>query len=255
MQIQGHTFLVTGAGSGLGEGTARRLAKFGGNVIAADIQAATVAKLADELGGNVRSIAADITQTPSVQAAVDLAVREFGALHGVVHCAGILGGARVVGKEGPHDLDLFRRVIEVNLIGTFNVLRLAAASMAGNEPNADGERGVVVCTSSISTYEGQIGQAAYSASKGGVSSMMLPIARELSRIGIRTVAIAPGVFGTAMIDALPDNLQQSLTGQAVFPARLGRPDEFAAMAQHIIENPMLNGSTLRLDGAMRMGAK
>jgi NAD(P)-dependent dehydrogenase (short-subunit alcohol dehydrogenase family) len=174
----------------------------------------------------------------------------------VVNCAGILGSARIVGREGPHDLELFARVVKVNLIGTFNVMRLAATAMSRNEPlSADGERGVIVNTASVAAFEGQIGQAAYAASKGGVASLTLPAARELAKLGIRVMAIAPGIFATPMMDAAPEALRESLASQIPFPPRLGRPDEFASLAQHIVENPMLNGAVLRLDGAVRMAAK
>lgn len=255
MQIADKTFLVTGGCSGLGEACVRRIASCGGNVVIADINAAAGGTLMDELGECAHFASTDVTSTEQVQAAVDAAVQYFGALHGVVNCAGILGASRVVTRDGPHDLELFSRVIEVNLIGSFNVLRLAAQAMSANEPDDGGERGVIVNTSSVSAFEGQVGQAAYAASKGGVASMTLPIARELARIGIRVVAIAPGVFNTSMIANAPDSVRDSLQSQTVFPTRLGEPAEYAAFAQHIIENPMLNGSVLRLDGAMRMQAK
>lgn len=255
MQIADHTFLITGGASGLGAGCARRLIKLGANVVIADLNAAAGVALAGELGKSCAFAVTDVTSAESGQAAVNQAVEAFGSLHGLVNCAGILGASRIVGKGGPHDLALFQKVIAVNLIGTFNMLRLAAAAMAKNEPDEGGERGVIVSTSSMAAFEGQIGQAAYSASKGGVASLMLPAARELARFGIRAVAIAPGVFDTAMMDAAPAPVQQSLREQCVFPPRFGQPDEFARLVQQIIENPMLNGCTIRLDGAMRMGAK
>jgi NAD(P)-dependent dehydrogenase (short-subunit alcohol dehydrogenase family) len=190
-----------------------------------------------------------------VQAAIALAASEFGRVDGVVNCAGIIGAGRIVGKNGPHDLALFERVVRVNLIGTFNVLRLAAAAMAANSPNADGERGVIVNTASVAAFEGQLGQAAYSASKGGVAALTLPAARELARFGIRVVAIAPGVFETPMMAGMTPEVRESLVEQCVFPPRLGRGEEFAKLAQQIVENPMLNGSVIRLDGALRMGSK
>lgn len=255
MQVAGRTFFVTGGASGLGEACVRRLAKCGGRVVIADVNASAGEKLAAELGDSAAFASTDVTSEASAQAAVDLARERFGALHGLVNCAGILGAARVVGREGPYPLDQFTRVIQVNLIGTFNMLRLAAAAMAGNEPDAEGERGVVINTSSVSAFEGQIGQAAYAASKGGVASMTLPIARELAKFGIRVVAIAPGVFETPMMQAAPDAVRESLASQIPFPPRLGRPEEFAQLVQQVIENMMLNGCVLRLDGAVRMGAK
>jgi len=255
MQIAGSGFLVTGGSSGLGAACVRRLVELGGKVVIADVNAAAGAALAAELGAAARFVPTDVTDSASVQRAVESAVQHGGTLRGSINCAGILGGSRVVGKEGPHDLEQFSRVIRVNLIGTFDVLRLAAAAMAKNEPNSGGERGVIVNTSSVSAFEGQIGQAAYSASKGGVASMTLPVARELARWGIRIVSIAPGVFGTPMVTALTDELKASLAAQVPFPPRLGEPSEFAALAVHILENPMLNGSVIRLDGALRMQGK
>lgn len=255
MQIQGHTFLVTGGASGLGAASVRRLVELGGRVVIADMNEAAGAALADELGDAARFHPTDVTSEFDVQGAIDLAVREFGSLDGLVQCAGVLGAARIVGREGPHDLALFERVVRVNLIGTFNVLRLAAATMSINAPTGDGERGVVINTSSVAAWEGQIGQAAYAASKGAVASMVLPAARELAKFGIRVVAIAPGIFDTAMMAGATDEVRQSLASQIPFPARLGRAEEFAHMVQAIIENPYLNGATLRLDAAVRMGPK
>jgi NAD(P)-dependent dehydrogenase (short-subunit alcohol dehydrogenase family) len=255
MQPANHTFLITGGASGLGAGAARRLAAAGANLVLADLNASLGQSLAAELGGRAIFVQTDVTSPESAQAAVNLAVERFGALHGLVSCAGILGAARIVGRDGPHDLGLFQKVIQVNLVGTFNMLRLAAAAMSTNEPNADGERGVIVNTASVAAFEGQIGQAAYAASKGGVASLTLPAARELSRFGIRVVAIAPGIFDTAMMAAAPDAVRNSLAEQAAFPPRFGRPEEFAQLVQQIIENPMLNGSVIRLDAAVRMGAK
>ena len=255
MNTAHHTFLITGGASGLGAGCVRRLAAAGANVVIADLNVATGEALAKELGQQAVFIATDVTSTDSAQAAVDAAIKQFGALHGLISCAGILGAARIVGREGPHDLGLFQKVIQVNLIGTFNMLRLAAAAMTLNPPNVEGERGVIINTASVAAYEGQIGQAAYSASKGGVVSLTLPAARELSRFGIRVIAIAPGIFDTAMMAAAPDAVRNSLAEQAAFPPRFGRPEEFAQLVQQIIENPMLNGSVIRLDGAVRMGAK
>ena len=255
MDVANHAFLVTGGASGLGAGTARMLIAAGANVVIADLNSAAGESLAAELGAQAVFKKTDVTSAESGQAAVDLATSQFGALHGLVNCAGILGAARIVGKEGPHDLELFRKVIEVNLVGTFNMLRLAAAAISPNQPNADGERGVIVSTASVAAFEGQIGQTAYAASKGGVVSLTLPAARELARFGIRVVAIAPGVFETAMMEATPESLRASLVSQTPFPSRFGRPEEFASLVLEIIRNPMLNGTTLRLDGAVRMGPK
>jgi len=252
MQVNGQTFLITGAASGLGAGTARRLAAAGANIALADLNVAAGEGLAGELGERALFVLTDVTAEDSAKAAVAAATERFGALHGLVNCAGILGAARIVGRDGPHDLGLFQKVIQVNLVGTFNMLRLAAGAMADNEPNAEGERGVIINTSSVAAFEGQIGQAAYAASKGGVASLTLPAARELARAGIRVVAIAPGVFETAMMAAAPDKVRRTLAGQAAFPPRFGRADEFARLVQQIIENPMLNGCTIRLDGALRM---
>jgi NAD(P)-dependent dehydrogenase (short-subunit alcohol dehydrogenase family) len=255
VEIGQRTFLVAGGASGLGAATSRRLIAREAHVVIADCDAARGEQLVSELGPHARFIATDVTSAASAQAAVDLARQAFGGLHGLVNCAGILRAARVCGRDGPHDLELFRQVIEVNLIGTFNMLRLAAAVMSRAEPSADGERGVIVNTASVSAFEGQIGQAAYSASKGGVAAFTLPIARELARFGIRVVAVAPGIFDTAMMTGAADAVRRSLADQAAFPPRFGRPEEFAQFVEQIIENPMLNGAVLRLDGAVRMGAK
>jgi NAD(P)-dependent dehydrogenase (short-subunit alcohol dehydrogenase family) len=255
VQICQRTFLVAGGASGLGAATSRRLVAREAKVVIADRDVTRGEQLVSELGTRARFLATDVTSAASAQAAVDLARQAFGGLHGLVNCAGILRAARVCGRDGPHDLELFRQVIEVNLIGTFNMLRLAAAVMSRQEPNADGERGVIVNTASVSAFEGQIGQAAYSASKGGVAAFTLPIARELARFGIRVVAVAPGIFDTAMMAGAADAVRSSLADQAAFPPRFGRPEEFAQFVEQIIENPMLNGSVLRLDGAVRMGAK
>jgi len=255
MQVTGSTFLVTGAASGLGAATARRLVERGANVIAADRNAEAGEQLAAELGDAARFAAVDVTDTPQVQAAIALARDTFGGLQGAISCAGILHAARVVGREEPYDLQAFRRVIEVNLIGTFNVLRLAASFISTGQPNEDGERGVLINTASIAAEEGQIGQASYAASKAGVAGMTLPIARELARFGIRVMAISPGIFDTSMMAGLEGQARKSLEAQIPFPPRLGRPEEYAAIVQHIIENPVLNGTTIRLDGALRMPAK
>jgi len=253
MQIPDHTFLITGGASGLGAACVRRLAGAQANVVAADLDEHHGRELAEGCGPRVRFIRTDVTDAQSVQAAVNVALAEFGALHGAVACAGILGAARILGREEVHPLELFRRVIDVNLIGTFNTLRLAAHAMSTGTPEEDGERGVIVMTSSVATWDGQIGQAAYAASKGAVASMTLPIARELGRFGIRVVSIAPGVFATPMMESVTDEIRKSLECQVPFPQRLGRPDEFANLVTHVIENRMLNGTVLRLDGGIRMG--
>ena len=255
MLVTEHTILITGGASGLGAGCARRLVAGGAQVVIADQNVAAGEALASELGKRACFVATDVTSEPSAAAAIEAARNQFGGLQGLVNCAGILGAARIVGREGPHDLALFQKVIAVNLVGTFNMLRLAAAAMSSNQPNEEGERGVIINTASIAACEGQIGQAAYAASKGGVAALTLPAARELAKFGIRVVAIAPGVFETAMMQAAPDAVRQSLVEQAAFPPRFGRADEFAQLVQQIIENPMLNGAVIRLDGALRMGAR
>lgn len=255
MQLTQHTFLVTGGASGLGAACVRRFAEQGANVVIADLNEATGQALAADLGTAVRFSKTDVTDEASVQAAIDLAVASFGGLHGVVSCAGIVHGEKIVGKDRPHALASFAKVINVNLIGGFNVLRLAAMAMAKNQPTVGGERGVIINTASVAAFEGQIGQAAYAASKGGVASLTLPAARELARLGIRVLAIAPGIFDTPMLASLPESVRISLGQQAPFPPRLGRPEEYAALAQHMIENEMLNGSVIRLDGAIRMAPK
>jgi len=247
MEIQGRTFLVTGGGSGLGAATAEKLAGAGANVVVADLESG-------EVGDDFRFVETDVTDEESVQAAVDAAL-EFGELHGAINCAGVASAEKVLGKEGPHDLNSFAKAVQVNLVGTFNVIRLAAAAMQENEPSEEGERGVIVNTASVAAYDGQIGQAAYAASKGGVVSMTLPVARELADSGIRVAAIAPGIFETPMMAALPEKARESLSEQTPFPPRLGRPEEYAALVQHIIENAMLNGEVIRLDGAIRMTPK
>lgn len=257
MRLNDHTFLITGGGSGLGEACARLFAGAGANVVIADIAAESGERVAGALGERARFAKTDVSDEASVRAAVEMAVEAFGGLRGVINCAGIGIADKVLGKNGPHSLDAFTRVIRVNLIGTFNVIRLAAEAIARGEPMADtsGERGVIINTASVAAYEGQIGQAAYSASKGGVVGMTLPIARELARVGIRVVTIAPGIMDTPMLAGLPEAARVSLGQQVPFPARLGRPDEYAALARHIVENELLNGEVIRLDGAIRMAPR
>ncbi len=255
MKIADHTFLVTGGGSGLGAACVRRFVAGGGRAVIADVQKAAGEALAAELGPKVRFVETDVTNRASAERAVETALKELGGLHGLVNCAGIALAERTVGKEGPHRLESFSRVINVNLIGTFNMIAVAATAMSKSEPNASGERGVIVNTASVAAFDGQIGQAAYSASKGGVVGMTLPIARDLSRVGIRVMTIAPGIFETPMLGQLSEEVRKSLAQQIPFPSRLGRADEFAALAAHIVENEMLNGETIRLDGAIRMAPK
>ncbi len=252
MEIAGRAFLVTGAGSGLGEATARGLAEAGGRVLIADLQDDRGAVVAEQLGDAARFVHTDVTDEASVRAAIEDAVGAFGSIHGVVNCAGVAIAQKVAGRGGPHPLDQFEWVIRINLIGTFNVIRLAAAAMSANEPDDGGERGVIVNTASIAAFDGQVGQAAYSASKGGVAGMTLPIARELGRSGIRVVTVAPGIFETPMMAMLPEPAREHLLDQTVFPRRLGEPPEFAALVRHVIGNRMLNGEVIRLDGAIRM---
>ena len=256
MQIQNKVFLITGGGSGLGAATAKLLVSAGAKVVLADINAEAGAAQAAELGeANVRFIRTDVCSEADGKAAVQLAVDSFGALHGLANCAGVAPAEKVIGRNGVHGLESFTRTININLIGTFNMLRLAAEAMARNEPDAGGERGIIINTASVAAFDGQIGQAAYSASKSAVVGMTLPIARELARSGIRVMTIAPGIFETPMMAAMPQEVRDSLGASVPFPPRLGRPDEYAALARHIIENSMLNGEVIRLDGAIRMAAK
>jgi NAD(P)-dependent dehydrogenase (short-subunit alcohol dehydrogenase family) len=254
MELTGRTVLVTGGGSGLGAATARMVVAQGGSVVLADVDAERGRRVADELGERARFVATDVTDEDSVAAAV-AAAAEAGGLHVAVSCAGIAPAERVLGRQGPHSLARFVAVVQVNLVGTFNVARLAAEAMAANEPLGDGERGVIVNTASVAAFDGQIGQAAYSASKAGVAGMTLPIARELARHGIRVMAIAPGIFDTPMLAAMPDQVRESLGAQVPFPSRLGQPEEYAALVRHIVENRMLNGEVIRLDGAIRMAPR
>lgn len=255
MQINDHTFLVTGGASGLGRATVELLAANGANIVIADVNVPAGDELVASLGSRARFARTDVSKEIDVRTAIQMAVDAFGGLHGAVNAAGVAIARKVIDKDGPHPLDAFSRVIEVNLIGTFNVTRLAAAAMSSGSPSDSGERGVVVFTASVAAYEGQIGQAAYSASKGGIVGLTLPVARELARYGIRVVTIAPGIFDTPLLAALPEAARQSLGQQVPFPSRLGRPSEYAALVKHIIENEMLNGEVIRLDGALRMGPK
>jgi NAD(P)-dependent dehydrogenase (short-subunit alcohol dehydrogenase family) len=251
VDLAGRTVLVSGGGSGLGAATARMVVEAGGSVVVADVDAERGKQVADELGERARFVATDVTDEDSVRAAV-AAAAEAGGLQVAVSCAGIAPAERVLGRQGPHSLTRFVSVVQVNLVGTFNVTRLAAEAMAANQPLDDGERGVIVNTASVAAFDGQIGQAAYSASKAGVAGMTLPIARELARLGIRVMAVAPGIFDTPMLAAMPDQVRDSLGAQVPFPSRLGQPEEYAALVRHIVENRMLNGEVIRLDGAIRM---
>ncbi len=255
MVIAGSAFVVTGGASGLGAATARYLVANGGKVVIADLKEQEGAALAMELGADARFARTDVTDEASGRAAVAMAVDAFGSLRGLVGCAGIVHGEKVLGKEAPHALASFARTISINLVGMFNMIRLAAERIAASTPNADGERGVIVNTASIAAYDGQVGQAAYAASKGGIVGMTLPIARELARSGIRVVTIAPGIFETPMMASLPKEAQDSLGKMVPFPPRLGRPPEFASLVGEIVRNPMLNGEVIRLDGAIRMAPK
>jgi NAD(P)-dependent dehydrogenase (short-subunit alcohol dehydrogenase family) len=252
MQLAGKTFLITGGSSGLGAACVRTFTQGDANVVIADVQAPEAGE-----GERIRFIRTDVTSEADVQAAVETARTAFGSLQGAINCAGIGAAQRVVGPTGPHALETFTRVISVNLIGTFNVIRLAAAAIAISEPQPEtsGERGVIINTASVAAFEGQIGQAAYSASKGGVVGLTLPIARELARFGIRVVTIAPGLFDTPLLGGLPEPARISLGQQVPYPPRLGRPEEYAALARHVVENEMLNGTVIRLDGAIRMAPR
>lgn len=252
MDIKGKVFIVTGGASGLGEGTARMLAANGGTVVIADMQAEKGLAIAKELGGSF--VKCDVTQEADGQAVVAWAV-SVGKLMGLVNCAGIATAEKTVGKNGPHGFAAFSRTVTINLIGSFNMIRLAADAMCKNEPEATGERGVMISTASVAAYDGQIGQAAYSASKGGIVGMTLPIARDLARNGIRNMTIAPGIFGTPMMFGMPKDVQDSLAASVPFPSRLGTPEDYAKLAKHIFENDMLNGEVIRLDGAIRLAPR
>ncbi|AZD29693.1 SDR family NAD(P)-dependent oxidoreductase [Pseudomonas chlororaphis] len=253
MHIENKVFLVSGGASGLGAATAQMLVKAGAQVMLVDLNAEAVQAQAQQLG--CRSTVADITDEAAAEAAVQATLKAFGSLHGLVNCAGIVRGEKILGKHGPHALASFSQVINVNLIGSFNLMRLAAAAIADSEPNADGERGVIINTASAAAFDGQIGQAAYAASKGAIASLTLPAARELARFGIRVMTIAPGIFETPMMAGMSDEVRASLAAGVPFPPRLGKPEEYAALVGHIISNSMLNGEVIRLDGALRMAAK
>ncbi len=255
MKLEGNAFLISGGSSGLGAACVRLFSAAGARVIIADLKVVEGENLARELGSGARFVHTDVRDEASVQAAVNTAVDSFGSLRGAVSCAGIGPGIRLLGKSGPHPLGDFRQVIEVNLIGTFNVLRLAAAAIAQATPDAEGERGIIINTASVAAFDGQIGQVAYAASKGGIASLALPAARELARFGIRVMTIAPGVFDTPLLAGLPPEVRTSLGLQAPFPNRLGKPSEFAELARHIVENEMLNAELIRLDGGLRLSAK
>ncbi|BFO55700.1 MULTISPECIES: 3-hydroxyacyl-CoA dehydrogenase [Comamonadaceae] len=252
MEIQGKVFIVTGGASGLGEGTARMLAAAGGRVVVADMQADKGEAVARDIGGTF--VRCDVTSEADGQAVVTQAVAQ-GKLMGLVNCAGIAPAEKTVGKNGAHGLALFAKTVTVNLIGSFNMIRLAAEAMARNEPESTGERGVLISTASVAAYDGQIGQAAYSASKGGIVGMTLPIARDLARNGIRNMTIAPGIFGTPMLFGMPQEVQDALAAGVPFPSRLGTPQDYARLARHIFENDMLNGEVIRLDGAIRLAPR
>ncbi|HET8876068.1 MAG TPA: SDR family NAD(P)-dependent oxidoreductase [Casimicrobiaceae bacterium] len=255
MQLRGSTFLVTGGASGLGAATVRMAVDGGGHAVIADLDETRGKALAGDLGDATRFVRTDVTDEASAEAAIAAALKAFGAIHALVNCAGIVHGEKVVGKEGAHSLATFARAVNINLVGTFNLIRLTAQAMAKNAPNDTGERGVIINTASVAAFDGQIGQAAYSASKAGVVGMTLPIARELARSGIRVMTIAPGLFETPMMASLTPEVQEALGKMVPFPPRLGKPAEFASLVREIVANPMLNGEVIRLDGAIRMAAK
>ena len=255
MKIENKTFLITGGASGLGFATAKMVIENGGNAILLDINDEAGYNATVDLGAKAKFVKTNVINEEQVQNAVNQAIEAFGSIEGIINCAGVGPAKRVVGKDGPHSLDFFQKVININLIGTFNTIRLVADKMQNNQPNAEGERGIVINTASVAAFDGQIGQAAYSASKGGIVAMTLPIAREFARMGIRVMAIAPGIFETPLLASLPKEAQDSLGKQVPFPPRLGKPSEFATLVKQIIENTMLNGEVIRLDGAIRMGAK
>lgn len=255
MRLDDKVFLVTGGGSGLGAATVRELAKAGAKVLVSDLNRDAGQAVADSLGGQALFVETDVARESSAVNAINVAISQFGAVHGLVNCAGVAPAEKVVGKEGAHRLESFAKVVGINLIGTFNMLRLAAEAMMKNVPDEGGERGVIVNTASVAAFEGQLGQAAYAASKGGIVALTLPVARELARSGIRCMTIAPGIMETPMLLGMPADVQDALNKMVPFPTRMGRPGEFAALVRHIAENPYLNGEVIRLDGAIRMGAK
>jgi NAD(P)-dependent dehydrogenase (short-subunit alcohol dehydrogenase family) len=255
MEISGKAFVVSGGASGLGEATVRLLAHSGGKIIVADMNGEAGNRVAGEIGANAKFVQTDVTNEDQVQAAIDAAVSTFGGLHGAISCAGVGMAMRIVSKMGPHPLDVFKTVIDINLIGTFNVMRFAANVMSKNDPNEGGERGVLINTASVAAYDGQIGQIAYAASKAAIVGMTLPAARDLAKLGIRCVTVAPGLFDTPLMAMLPEEARKSLGESVPFPNRLGQPTEFALLVKQIIELPMLNGETIRLDGALRMAPK
>lgn len=255
MQMKDHVFVITGGGQGLGAATARHLVQHGAKVVLADVNEAIGTATAQSLGANALFVRTDVTSEADGINAISQTLAAFGRIDGLVNCAGIAPGEKVVGREGPHKLESFARAININLIGSFNMLRLAADAMSKQPAGAEGERGVIINTASIAAYEGQIGQAAYAASKAGIVGLTLPVARELARSGIRCMTIAPGVVETPMMAAMSDEVRNSLGASVPFPSRLGKPEEFAALVAHIIENTFLNGSVIRLDGALRMGSK
>ena len=255
MEISNKVSLVTGGASGLGLATAELLIESGSKVMLLDLNEDNAKAAAEKLGSNASYVVANVTDETSIQSAIDKTVEEFGSLHVVVNCAGIGSASKTVGRDGAPPLDYFKLVVDINLIGTFNVLRLAAVAMGNNEPNADGECGVIINTASVAAFDGQMGQAAYSASKGGVVGMTLPIARDLARMGIRINTIAPGIFNTPLMNGAPDSVKNPLIEMVQFPKRLGHPEDFASLTKHIVENSYLNGETIRIDGSIRMAPK
>ena len=255
MEISNKVSLVTGGASGLGLATAELLIESGSKVMLLDLNEDNAKAAAEKLGSNASYVVANVTDETSIQSAIDKTVEEFGSLHVVVNCAGIGSASKTVGRDGAHPLDYFKLVVDINLIGTFNVLRLAAVAMGNNEPNADGDCGVIINTASVAAFDGQMGQAAYSASKGGVVGMTLPIARDLARMGIRINTIAPGIFNTPLMNGAPDSVKNPLIEMVQFPKRLGHPEDFASLTKHIVENSYLNGETIRIDGSIRMAPK
>ena len=255
MQVKDRSFLITGGSSGLGAACATALAAAGSRVMIADVNRDAAEKLIVESDSKIAFAQADVRNATEMQSAIDASLNDHGPLHGLITCAGILRGSRIIGRENPHDLEIFQQIIDVNLVGTFNAMRLAAAAMTQTPPDQDGEQGVIITTSSIASWEGQIGQAAYAAAKGGVASMTLPAARELGKHGIRVASIAPGIFDTPMMEKVTPAIRDSLEAQIPFPQRFGKPSEFAQLVRQIIENRMLNGTVIRLDAAVRMEAK